>query len=60
MIHELVLCVQTSDLLDDVDIRKRVDEMESNFMTAFDYMIQLFEKGQDHKVWLLRDYNSSR
>jgi len=31
-------------------IGKRVDEMESDFMTALDYMIQLSEKDQDDKV----------
>ncbi|XP_014492989.1 protein PEP-RELATED DEVELOPMENT ARRESTED 1, chloroplastic [Vigna radiata var. radiata] len=30
-------------------IGKRVDEMESDFMTALDYMIQLSEKDQDDK-----------
>lgn len=31
-------------------IGKRVDQMESNFMMALDYMIQLAEKDQDDKV----------
>lgn len=31
-------------------IGKRVDEMESGFMMALDYMIQLAEKDQDDKV----------
>lgn len=31
-------------------IGKRVDEMESNFMMALDYMIQLAENDQDDKV----------
>ncbi|CAK9188566.1 unnamed protein product [Ilex paraguariensis] len=30
-------------------IGKRVDQMESGFMMALDYMIQLAEKDQDHK-----------
>lgn len=34
-------------------IGKRVDEMESGFMMALDYMIQIAEKDQDDKVWLL-------
>lgn len=34
-------------------IGKRVDEMESGFMMALDYMIQIAEKDQDEKVWLL-------
>lgn len=29
-------------------IGKRVDEMETGFMMALDYMIQLSEKDQDH------------
>lgn len=33
-------------------IGKRVDEMESGFMMALDYMIQLAEKDQDDKVLL--------
>ena len=32
-------------------IGKRVDQMESDFMMALDYMIQLAEKDQDDKVW---------
>lgn len=31
-------------------IGKRVDEMESGFMMALDYMIQLADKDQDDKV----------
>lgn len=31
-------------------IGKRVDQMESGFMMALDYMIQLAEKDQDDKV----------
>lgn len=31
-------------------IGKRVDEMESGFMMALDYMIQIAEKDQDDKV----------
>lgn len=31
-------------------IGKRVDEMESGFMMALDYMIQIAEKDQDEKV----------
>lgn len=31
-------------------IGKRVDEMESGFMMALDYMIQLAENDQDDKV----------
>ena len=34
-------------------IGKRVDEMESNFMMALDYMIQLAENDQDEKVSFL-------
>lgn len=34
-------------------IWKRVDEMESNFMMALDYMIQLAENDQDEKVSFL-------
>lgn len=33
-------------------IGKRVDEMESGFMMALDYMIQTAEKDQDDKVHL--------
>lgn len=32
-------------------IGKRVDQMESDFMMALDYMIQLAETDQDDKVW---------
>lgn len=32
-------------------IGKRVDQMESDFMMALDYMIQLAENDQDDKVW---------
>ena len=32
-------------------IGKRVDEMETDFMTALDYMIQLCEKDKDDNVW---------
>jgi len=59
------ICVQLDDMDMDEDservavelaaqgvIGKRVDEMESDFMTALDYMIQLSEKDQDDKVWL--------
>ena len=31
-------------------IGKRVDEMESGFMMALDYMIQIAERDQDDKV----------
>lgn len=31
-------------------IGKRVDQMESGFMMALDYMIQIAEKDQDDKV----------
>lgn len=31
-------------------IGKRVDQMESDFMMALDYMIQLAEQDQDEKV----------
>lgn len=31
-------------------IGKRVDQMESDFMMALDYMIELAEKDQDDKV----------
>ncbi|PNX79313.1 hypothetical protein L195_g035297 [Trifolium pratense] len=31
-------------------IGKRVDQMESDFMMALDYMIQLAEKDEDDKV----------
>lgn len=31
-------------------IGKRVDQMESGFMMALDYMIQLAEKDEDEKV----------
>lgn len=34
-------------------IGKRVDEMESGFMMALDYMIQLAEKDQDDQVSFL-------
>lgn len=33
-------------------IGKRVDEMESGFMMALDYMIQIAERDQDDKVLL--------
>lgn len=33
-------------------IGKRVDQMESGFMMALDYMIQLAEKDQDDEVFL--------
>ena len=33
-------------------IGKRVDQMESGFMMALDYMIQLAEKDQDDKVFI--------
>lgn len=35
-------------------IGKRVDEMESGFMMALDYMIQTADNDQDDKVVLLR------
>ena len=35
-------------------IGKRVDQMESGFMMALDYMIQLAEKDQDDKVLLFQ------
>lgn len=34
-------------------IGKRVDEMESGFMMALDYMIQIAEKDQDDKVFFI-------
>lgn len=37
-------------------IGKRVDEMESGFMMALDYMIQLAERDQDDKVMIENAY----
>ena len=37
-------------------IGKRVDQMESGFMMALDYMIQLAEKDQDDKVLLFQPF----
>lgn len=37
-------------------IGKRVDEMESGFMMALDYMIQLAEKDEDEKVIIVISY----
>lgn len=37
-------------------IGKRVDEMESGFMMALDYMIQIAEKDEDEKVMMLDYY----
>lgn len=36
-------------------IGKRVDQMESGFMMALDYMIQLAEKDEDDKVFMALD-----
>lgn len=41
-------------------IGKRVDQMESGFMMALDYMIQLAEKDQDDKVLNLNFLNNAR
>lgn len=41
-------------------IGKRVDQMESGFMMALDYMIQLAEKDEDDKVIIEMSYHCHR